>query len=63
MYEPKRIPRITETSAPLSEMRYGITKSEDFIDLADPTIDPLHIHGYLEIFFQHRRRGFISCER
>ena len=51
MYEPKRIPRITETSAPLSEMRYGITKSEDFIDLADPTIDPLHIHGYLEIFF------------
>ena len=51
MYEPKRIPSLDAKTAPLPEIRYGIQKSDQFVDLEDPTIDPLHIHGYLEIFF------------
>ena len=51
MYEPKRIPSLDAKTAPLPEIRYGIKKSNQFVDLEDPTIDPLHIHGYLEIFF------------
>lgn len=51
MYEPKRIPRFTGATEALPALRYGIKKADDFIDINDPTIDPLHIHGYLEIFF------------
>ena len=51
MYEPKRIPRLTQTIDMLPTLHYGINKADDFIDVDDPTIDPLHIHGYLEIFF------------
>ncbi len=51
MYEPKRIPSLYAQTEPLPPMRYGIKKADSFIDLEDPTIDPLHIHDYLEIFF------------
>ena len=51
MYEPKRIPSLDAKTAPIPEIRYGILKADHFIDIEDPTIDPLHIHGYLEIFF------------
>ena len=51
MYEPKRPPRITKKTVPLPEMRYGIFSGATYVDLLDPTIDPLHIHEYLEIFY------------
>ena len=51
MYEPKRIPLLTKSTEPLPALRYGIQRADSFIDLEDPTIDPLHIHSYLEIFF------------
>ena len=50
MYEPKRIPDLAHLTVPIGAMRYGAMHCRDAIDLADPTIDPLHIHGYLEIF-------------
>jgi AraC-like DNA-binding protein len=51
MYEPKRPPIITSKTLSLPEMRYGIVRCDAFVDIEDPTMDPLHIHGYLEVFF------------
>ena len=51
MYEPKRPPIITSQTLSLPDMRYGIVRCDKFVDIEDPTMDPLHIHGYLEIFF------------
>ena len=51
MYEPKRPPIITSKTLSLPDMRYGIVRCDKFVDIEDPTMDPLHIHGYLEIFF------------
>ena len=51
MYEPKRPPLLTKKTPSLPEMRYSIKRVSDYIDIEDPTIDPLHIHGYLEIFY------------
>ena len=55
MYEPKRIPPISEKTFPLPEIRYGIKRGNAFIDLEDPTIDSLHVHGYIEIFFNRAK--------
>jgi hypothetical protein len=51
MYEPKRPPRLTKKTIALPGMRYGISSGATYVDLLDPTIDPLHIHEYLEIFY------------
>lgn len=51
MYEPKRPPLLTKKTPPLPQMRYSIKCKDEFIDIDDPTIDPLHIHEYLEIFY------------
>ena len=54
MYEPKRPPRLYSKTPPLPAMRYGIYFKDTFIDVDDPTIDPLHIHESLEIFYNVR---------
>ena len=54
MYEPKRPPRLYAKTPPLPAMRYGIYFKDTFIDVDDPTIDPLHIHESLEIFYNAR---------
>lgn len=51
MYEPKRPPLLTKKTPPLPEMRYSIVCKDNFIDIDDPTMDPLHIHEHLEVFY------------
>ena len=63
MYEPKRPPIITSQTLSLPDMRYGIVRCDKFVDIEDPTMDPLHIHGYLEIFFQSFKGRFLPRER
>ncbi len=54
MYEPKRPPHLPSKTPPLPEIRYGVFCKDALIDIDDPTIDPLHIHEYLEIFYSLR---------
>ena len=51
MYQPKYLPKLNSKTDPISDMRFGITHSNSFININSQTIDPLHIHGYMEIFF------------
>lgn len=49
MYEPTYLPRM-EASL-LRDLRFGILYSNRAVRPGDPDIEPLHIHEYLEIFF------------
>jgi len=51
MYQPKYIPKLESKTDTISDMRFGITHTKSFIDINSQSIDPLHIHGYMEIFF------------
>ena len=51
MYQPKYLPELSRCAEAMSDMRFGITYTNTFIDRNSSDIDPLHIHGYLEIFF------------
>ena len=51
MYEPKRLPSLTAKTIPVPDMKYGLLCRPNPIDIDDPTLDPLHIHEYLEIFY------------
>lgn len=51
MYEPKHSPSLDQSVSLPSGMRFGISHLNDFIRREDPNADPLHIHNYLEIFF------------
>ena len=51
MYEPKRLPSLTAKTIPVPDMKYGLFCRPNPIDIDDPTLDPLHIHEYLEIFY------------
>lgn len=51
MYQPKYKPQLENALRAIPEMSYGIIRSDDYVDKDAPDIDPLHLHGYLEIFF------------
>ena len=50
MYEPKYLPRLTETIGTFPDMRFAIVYNNKYLKVDDPDADPLHIHNYLEIF-------------
>jgi AraC-like DNA-binding protein len=50
MYEPKYLPRLTETIRTFPDMRFSIVYNNNYRKIDDPNADPLHIHNYLEIF-------------
>ena len=51
MYQPKYLPNLDSKVDSISDMRFGITHTKSFIDCHSQNIDPLHMHGYMEIFF------------
>ena len=51
MYSPKFLPTLSGKTTELPPMRFGMTHTEGIISCDDPGIDPCHIHGYLEIYF------------
>ena len=51
MLQPNFFPRLARETIPLSPMRFGMTHPNTVVNCEDPTLDPLHIHGCLEIFF------------
>ena len=56
MYEPKRPPQINRSTVALSKMRFFVAQVKEYIDLGDPTIDPLHIHDTLEFYLNGERK-------
>jgi len=51
MYEPTYLPQLGNTLPASSAIRFGIERRSRFVRCDDPDADPLHIHNYLEIFF------------
>lgn len=51
MYEPIYLPQLNEPFAPLRDARVGITYKNKYVAVNSPTIEPLHLHPYIEIFF------------
>lgn len=51
MQQPHFFPRLERETIPLPPMRFGMTHTSHVVRCDDPALDPLHIHGYLEIFF------------
>lgn len=49
MYEPTYLPKMEESL--LRDLRFGVLYSDKEVNVDDPNIEPLHIHEYLEIFF------------
>ena len=53
MYEPKYLPSLDQSLSPLSGIRFSIINTKNIIYRDDPGIEPLHVHNYLEIFFNN----------
>ncbi len=51
MLQPHFLPRLERETIPLPPMRFGMTHTSSVVSCDDPKLDPLHIHGYLEVFF------------
>ena len=50
-YQPKFQPKLSESPASLSAMRYNLIKQTKRRYKDDPDTDPVHYHTYLEIFY------------
>lgn len=53
MYEPKYLPSLDQRLSSLSGIRFSIVNTKNIISRDDPGIEPLHVHNYLEIFFNN----------
>lgn len=53
MYEPKYLPSLDQSLRCLSDIRFSIINTKNIIYRDDPGIEPLHVHNYLEIFFNN----------
>lgn len=51
MFEPKFRPQLNERANALSDIRFGISLHTPSVISMDADTDPLHIHEYVEIFF------------
>lgn len=51
MYEPKYLPQLKESFCDLSSVRFSLLHGADYVRPDDLKADPLHVHNYLEIFF------------
>ncbi len=51
MYKPTFIPVLDQELSLLSNTRFGIIHKSNYVESDNPSIEQLHIHGYLEIFF------------
>lgn len=51
MYEPKFLPNLIELGKDLMNIKYGVSLHEKRVDPNSPETEPLHLHGYLEVFF------------
>ena len=51
MYEPIYRPQLNGSFALLNHIHFGLVHEKKVIAIDDPSIEPLHMHGYLEIFF------------
>lgn len=49
MYEPRYSPTMQESF--IDGVRFGALKADRYVRVGDPDIEPLHIHEYVEIFF------------
>lgn len=50
MYEPKYLPQLNNVTVPVPFMRFGVLHENKYRYPDETDADPLHIHGYLEIF-------------
>ncbi|MBQ4325231.1 MAG: helix-turn-helix domain-containing protein [Clostridia bacterium] len=51
MYEPKYLPSFEEEAVSLGGIRFAIVHADKYIPQNNPDADPMHVHKYLEIFF------------
>lgn len=51
MYEPKNLPQLNETISAFSGIRFSVVHNNKYRKIDDSDADPLHIHNYIEIFF------------
>ncbi len=51
MYNPKYIPNLNQELTILKDIRFGIVYRSEFVIPDNTSVEQLHIHGYLEIFF------------
>lgn len=54
MFEPKNLPTVVCESTIIPGVKFGFSHNKERISPASPNIDPIHIHGYAEIFFDIR---------
>lgn len=51
MYEPTRPPKMEQMLAFVPITKYAVRHQREFVDIKDPSIEPLHIHPYAEIIY------------
>ena len=51
MYQPKYRPQLENTLHAIPEITYGINRPNEYIEQGVAELDPLHLHGYLELFY------------
>ncbi|MBQ7387463.1 MAG: helix-turn-helix domain-containing protein [Clostridia bacterium] len=50
MYEPKNFPILDSTSALIDNMKFSVAYKNERLSSVSPGLDPIHIHGFTEIF-------------
>lgn len=51
MYKPKYLPNLIELGKDFKGVKYGVSYHEKPVNPSSPETEPLHLHGYLEVFF------------